>query len=177
MQPVVCLVGPRCVGKTTVGAALARELGWPFSDLDDELAELWARETGAAEAPHAGELLAELGEEAFRDLEARALAALLDAGGPRLLATGGGCVERAENRARLAAVPCLWMSADPGLLQHRLAADAAPRPALGGPDPVAELPDLIARRAPLYAEVAGAAVDLGDAPVEAWVARLAERLA
>ena len=39
----VCLVGLRCAGKSTVGRLLARELGWPFADLDESLAELWGR--------------------------------------------------------------------------------------------------------------------------------------
>ena len=176
MQPVVCLVGPRCVGKTTVGAALAQALGWPFTDLDEELVRVWREDTDAEHWPQAGELLESLGLDAFRALEERALEAILAAGGPRVLATGGGCVERATNRARLLAAKCFWMSADPELLQRRLAADPAPRPGLDGGYAGAELPAQMTRREPLYAEIGGEPIDLADASVGEWVTLLCKRL-
>ena len=33
---IVCLVGLRCAGKSTVGRLLAERLGWPFVDLDED---------------------------------------------------------------------------------------------------------------------------------------------
>lgn len=173
--PAVCLVGLRCSGKTTAGRALAAALGWPFADLDEALARLWAAEAAAEGVPAAGALLAQLGEPAFRALEARALAELLDGPRPIVVATGGGCVETPECRERLAAVRTLWLRAPVEVLQARMAVDPAPRPALlGGGDPAAELLALAARREPLYAAVSAAAVDAAAAP-EVVVAELVAR--
>lgn len=77
----VILAGSPGAGKSSVGPLLARRLGLPFTDLD------------AVVAPNegAGGLLRRVGEEAFRDLEARTLRALLAA--PRqVIALGGGSV-------------------------------------------------------------------------------------
>lgn len=154
---VLALVGPRCSGKTTVGRALAARLGVPFVDLDDELVALAAREGHACAS--AGELLAAVGEPRFRDLEARALAAALAAGETAVLATGGGCVERAESRALLRErARAVLLDEDPAVLVRRLRADPTPRPALEGRDAAAELPAVAARRRPLYLEVARAVV-------------------
>ena len=96
---VVCLVGLRCAGKSVVGACLARRLGVPFADLDRELAADWARTEGRSEAPEAGEILARIGEPPFRELEERTLARLIEAGGPLVLATGGGSIESRQSRS------------------------------------------------------------------------------
>ena len=101
---ILCLVGLRCVGKSAVGERIARDLGAPFADLDDLIAREWARERQpVAEVPHAGEVLARIGVGPFRELEERCLADVLSAGGPRVLATGAGCVESAASRKGLSA--------------------------------------------------------------------------
>ncbi len=148
----VALVGLRGSGKSRVGRLLAEHLGWPFADLDEEL----AREAGAAAA---GEVLSERGEEAFRDLEQEVLARCAAAPGPRVLATGGGVVEREANRRLLAGeLRCVWLVAEPATLLARTAADPSARPALTELAPLAEVELLAERRAPLYGEVAEARV-------------------
>jgi shikimate kinase len=80
---------------------------------------------------------------------------------PTVLATGGGVVEDPTSRALLAGCVCLWLDAPIEVLQARLrAAGAQSRPALGGGDPAAELPDLARRRAAWYGELAHARLDL-----------------
>src|SRR5215469_16165827 len=86
----IFLLGPTATGKSTVGAYVARLLGWRFLDVDTLV------EQGAG--TRVPEIFAREGEAAFRELEA---AALGEAAAERrvVIATGGGIVERAENLA------------------------------------------------------------------------------
>jgi shikimate kinase len=170
----IALIGLRCSGKTSVGEALARRLARPFVDLDREIVAL-ARREGRPE-PSAGELLAAIGEPAFRALEARALRATLDAGTPCVLATGGGVVEQAANRARLAErATCVWLCVPPAELARRMRADPTPRPSLTGAGAVAEIEALAARRDPWFAALAALRVAAGTGPASSVAAEI-ERL-
>ena len=86
------LVGMPGCGKTTVGRALARLSGKPFVDLDEEIVR-------RADKP-IPEIFRTEGEEAFRALEAQALAEICAQSG-QVIATGGGAVLRTENRAAM----------------------------------------------------------------------------
>lgn len=86
------LIGLPGSGKTTVGRLAAERLGLPFSDCDT-LIEV---ETGL----RIPAIFAQQGESGFRAVESRILAALLRED-TRVIATGGGVVESAENRRLL----------------------------------------------------------------------------
>ena len=143
--PNVFLVGPMGAGKSTIGRRLARHFGLAFIDLDDEL----EARTGASV-----KLIFELeGEAGFRARESALLAELAQADG-RLLATGGGTVLDAGNRALLRSRGfVVWLRASVAQQLRRLERDRK-RPLLGGPDRRARLEQLAAERDPLYAEVA-----------------------
>lgn len=86
--PRVLLVGLKHSGKSTVGRALARDLGVAFFDLDDEILSL---------CDYAGtirELYQMVGSSAFRRLEAEAAHALADRSA--VVAAGGGTIENDE---------------------------------------------------------------------------------
>jgi len=88
----VAVIGFMGAGKTTAGAALAERLGWEFADCDAEI----EREAGKPVA----RIFAEDGEPAFRALEERAAARLLQ----RLdvvVSLGGGAVTSPVTRERL----------------------------------------------------------------------------
>lgn len=167
VEPHVTLVGLRCSGKSSVGRALAELLGRPFVDLDEALAERWERPVG--------ELLVWAGPLTFRDLEQHELALRLAPGEASVLSPGGGAVERAASRARLALTRCFWLDAPPEVLGSRLARDPTPRPALLSDDAAGEVAELARRRAPLYAEVAEARLD-ACRPVEELAEEIAARL-
>jgi shikimate kinase/3-dehydroquinate synthase len=80
----VVLVGFMGAGKTTVGAEVARRLGRPFYDIDEEI-----------EAAHGAiwDLFAQQGEPAFREIEARFARDRCAAPEPSVIALGGGAVE------------------------------------------------------------------------------------
>ncbi len=84
----ISLVGMPSCGKTTLGRALARELGRTFVDLDEEI----VRAAGCS----IPEIFEAQGEEGFRALEA-AQAARFGKESGLLISCGGGAVKRAEN--------------------------------------------------------------------------------
>jgi len=148
----VTLVGYRASGKSTAGRLAAERLGWAFVDADRVL-ETRIGVISAYFAAH--------GEAAFREREAELLGELLARGDALVLATGGGVVLRADNRARLLAEGGLvaYLAAPAAVLQARLRRDAGGRPSLTGQPVADEVPALLAQRDPLYREVAGHVLD------------------
>jgi len=80
----IFLVGFMGAGKTSVGLALSRRLGWPFEDLDDRIEEKAGRSIE--------EIFRLLGENAFRDMEHAALRNVCGglSQGAKVVALGGG---------------------------------------------------------------------------------------
>ena len=143
MKPVV-LSGFMGTGKSTAGPRLAARLGVPFVDTDAEIeqaageriADLWKRE----------------GEAAFRAREAALIGELLESGTARVIAVGGGALMApAVRRRAIDAALVVTLSASPEALLARMP-DLATRPNLAGPDPLARAKELLAVRAPAYAE-------------------------
>jgi shikimate kinase len=103
----VFLVGFMGAGKSSAGRALARQLDWPFEDLDERIQ---TREQRSIE-----QIFRESGEPEFRRAEQDALRELLAELGssPRVVALGGGAFVRAENAALLkqAGVPVVFLDA------------------------------------------------------------------
>jgi shikimate kinase len=149
------LIGYRGSGKTTVAAALAGQLGWPWIDADLEL----ERRAGKS----IKQIFAESGEQAFRELESAVIADL--AGGERqIIALGGGAILRDENRQAIAGRgQVVWLQASPATLLERIHADPATaerRPNLTGQGGLAEIRELLAARTPLYAACADLTIDV-----------------
>lgn len=146
-------------GKSTVGSALARRLGYPFVDSDEQV----ERRTGLT----VPEIFAQRGEAAFRAEEKRALAEAATSDGPMVVSVAGGAVLDPDNRRRLReAGLVVWLRAATATLAQRVG-DGHGRPLLGD-DPAAVLAGLYQTRRPLYAEVADVVVDVdGLSPEQA----------
>ncbi len=143
--PNLVLVGPMGAGKTSIGRRLARRFGLAFVDLDHEIEQ----RTGATVAT----IFDCEGEAGFRQRERAVLAAVLE-GERQLVATGGGTVLDAGNRARMRGRGfVVHMHAGVDTQLARLARDRS-RPLLAGDDRRAVLERLAVARAPLYADVA-----------------------
>lgn len=156
---VISLVGARGSGKSTVGRLLAEALGRSFADADAELERVVGKTIPEVFAQH--------GEPAFRALEAEVVAALLEREN-LVLATGGGAVLLEPTRAKLAAAgPVVYLHADAATLHARTAADAdADRPPLTDLPPADEAAAVLARRDPLYRQVATLTVDATAPPAD-----------
>ena len=166
----IILIGLPGSGKTTTGQHIASLLGWPFVDVDDLIER--------AAGKRVERIFAEDGEERFRELECQALAEALKTRRV-VIATGGGCVERAENRALLHGRGWVaYLATDPETAHTRLAqsADEGPvRPLLAGDDPLARMRALLERRERWYRE-ADATVATNGATADAVAARIVARL-
>ncbi|MBR2292690.1 MAG: AAA family ATPase [Clostridia bacterium] len=86
------LVGMPGCGKSTVGKLLAKKMGRPFFDADEEFTAVWGRTPA--------EVIQSEGEDRFRKMEHDILVALGKKSGT-VIATGGGAVTREENYAPL----------------------------------------------------------------------------
>ena len=148
------LIGYRGSGKTTVAAALAKQLGWPWIDADAEL----ERRAGKT----IKQVFADQGEPAFRDLEGVIVADLAAREG-HVIALGGGAVLREENRKALVGRgKIVWLRASPEILLGRISGDETTserRPNLTGQGGLAEIRTLLAARTPRYAACADLTVD------------------
>lgn len=156
MAPRVVLVGPMGAGKTTVAGLLGEAWGVAVRDTDADIEAGTGREIS--------DIFVESGEDAFRDLEAAAVAAAL-AEHDGVLALGGGAVLRPETRDLLAGQTVVFLRV--GL------SDAVKRVGLGVGRPLllgnvrSRIKALLDERTPVYEAVATHAVDTdGRTPAE-----------
>ncbi|HKD45475.1 MAG TPA: shikimate kinase [Candidatus Angelobacter sp.] len=155
----VCLIGFMGAGKTSVGRALGRRLGWPFHDLDEVIENRQGKSVAA--------LFAEDGEPAFRRAESAALEDLLtgkNAGGNLVVALGGGGFVQPYNRSVLAksGVITVLLEAPIDELRRRCVRDGRKRPLAGDE---AQFARLFAERHTTYS-LARVRVDTMNKPVE-----------
>lgn len=164
----IVLVGLMGAGKTTIGRHLAKRCNRQFVDLDHEI----EARTGV-KIP----LIFEIeGESGFRDRESR----LLDEISHRtdlVIATGGGIVERPENREILKhAGIVVYLHVPPRLLYERTRHDTN-RPLLQVADPLKRIEELFTRRDPLYREIADLVINGRGGSVASLVKQLEQELA
>lgn len=161
------LVGPMGAGKSTVGHRLAEALGLRFHDLD----EILSHRAGATIA----EIFDTEGEPGFRRREAVLLDEFTRLTGT-VLATGGGCVVRPENRAILTERGfVVYLKTPVGLQLKRLRHDIE-RPLLQAPDRRERLEALADERNSLYESVADLVVEPGDLSPSESCERILARL-
>lgn len=154
-------------GKSTIGRLLAKELRLPFKDSDKEIEQ----RTGA-DIPWIFDVE---GEQGFREREQAVIAELCDVDG-MVLATGGGAVMRAENRAALRrGGRVVYLHASVEQQVDRTSRDRN-RPLLRAADPGKVLADLLALRDPLYREIADIVVETDERPPRLVVQEILERL-
>ena len=163
----IYLVGMPGAGKTTVGRQLARRLQRCFIDADQEI----EARTGVR-IP----LIFDIeGEQGFRDREARVIADLATQCG-LVVATGGGVILRAENRAALKlGGKVVYLQAVPRLLYERTRLDPN-RPLLQVADPMKKIEELFSLRDPFYREVADIVVNSMGGSVSQLVKQLEKEL-
>ena len=162
----VALVGLPGSGKSAVGAALARRLGWRHVDTDALVEHRAGRSIS--------EVFAEEGESGFRTRELAALREALSGDGPLVLSCGGGLAAQPGAGGLLFDTAwVVWLDAGDTVLLRRLG-DAADRPLLRD-DPVGALQRLREERAAAHVR-AHLRVDVDDWDVEGVVDALVDAL-
>ncbi|TCQ90460.1 MULTISPECIES: shikimate kinase AroL [Rahnella] len=150
-QPIF-MVGARGAGKTTVGSALAKALGYKFVDTDLTL----LRTSGMSVA----DIVEREGWEGFRCRETETLKAIC---APfTVIATGGGVVLAQENRDFMRdAGTVIYLRSPASTLANRL--EDAPledqRPTLTGKPITEEMMEVLNEREALYQQAAHHVVD------------------
>jgi XRE family aerobic/anaerobic benzoate catabolism transcriptional regulator len=141
----IALVGLRGAGKSTLGAALAKELKRPFIELDREI----EREAGIPLA----EVFLLYGQAGYRRIERRCLERLIASQDDLVLSVGGGIVSEPETfRLLLAMCFTVWIKASPEEHMARVVAQGDFRPMKGHVQAMDDLRSILAAREPLYGE-------------------------
>jgi shikimate kinase len=153
----VVLTGFMGTGKSEVGKALAKRLGYIYVDTDTEVEKQRGMKIS--------DIFGAQGEAAFRDMEAEVIRRLSE-GDKLVIATGGGAVLREENMENLrkkGVIVCLNASAEAILNRVNGNSD---RPLLQVEDPLARIREMLAERRPYY-ERADIVMDTEDrSPLE-----------
>ncbi len=156
------LVGFMGAGKSSVGLALSRKLGWPFEDLDQRIQ---AREKRSIE-----QIFKQSGELVFRQLEHAALRSAVEELGTstKILALGGGAFAQANNAALLeeAGLSTVFLDAPVEELFRRCREQQVDRPLRGE---LQEFRRLYEARQPFYVK-AGWRINTAGKDVEAIAA-------
>lgn len=166
LPKTLVLVGMMGAGKSSIGWRLARKLGVPFHDTDQEV----ERAAGCSVA----DIFETWGEKAFRDAERRVVKRLLK-GPVQVISTGDGAFIDEECRRLIkGGATSLWLRADPEILYERVIRRDT-RPLLFDGDAKTILEELVDRRYPIYAK-ADLIVESNDDAHEATVERLIDVL-
>lgn len=164
----IYLVGMPGAGKSTVGKALARQLGLTFVDADQVLIE----QVGASIAT----IFEFEGEAGFRQRESKIIAELC-LRREIVLATGGGAILRDENRSALRANGIvIYLHANLDHLTQRTRHDAR-RPLLSqAGDPRETLKNMLVAREPFYRGVSDLVVETGRQSIGKMVQHIVHAL-
>jgi len=161
------LIGYRCTGKTTVGEALARRLGWNFVDTDRMIVD------------RAGVSIAHMvqmhGWPFFREQE-HEVVKTVSTGDRQVVASGGGIVLDDRNIALMRqSGRIVWLTASEPTIATRMQKDeqtTGSRPTLTGLGRIAEIKAVMAERTPLYEKAADLAVDTNRTTIAAICDRI-----
>ncbi|MGE9269011.1 MAG: shikimate kinase [Verrucomicrobiales bacterium] len=152
VQKNLILIGFMGSGKSTIGHALSKALGYPHLDTD----ELIVREAGLS----IPEIFERHGEEHFRELETATLRGLRGKT-HQIISTGGGIIGRPENRALLQELGyVVWLSARPEEILQRTSRNSN-RPLLQTENPLETIHTLLSARLPHYEKTAHLKVETG----------------
>ncbi len=141
----IALLGLRGAGKSTLGAMLAEDLGFPFIEL--------SREIGQFAGCSSAEIQALYGQNAYRRYERRALEEAIQLHQEAVIAIPGGLVsDPATFNILLSHCTSVWLSADPQDHMSRVVAQGDTRPMAASREAMADLKSILAGRAAFYSK-------------------------
>ena len=141
----VALVGLRGAGKSTLGAMLAEDLGFPFVELSREIEQF----AGCS----ISEIQALYGQSAYRRYERRALEEAVQIYPEAVIAMPGGIVsDPATFNLLLAHCTTVWLQARPEDHMKRVTAQGDTRPMAASREAMQDLKNILAGRAAFYSK-------------------------
>ena len=163
----IVLVGFMGSGKSTVARVLQQRIGYELVDMDQIIEDRAGKPISR--------IFEEDGEDVFRGMESGLLRELaMDGKEDRIISTGGGVVEREENRALLGKIGyVVWLKVTPATVLDRTSRSKN-RPLLQTEDPEGRVLELMARREPLYGEVADLTLETEGLEVDEVMAGILE---
>lgn len=161
-RPIV-LIGPMAVGKSAIGHQLAQQLGAPFVDTDAVI---------VAGHGSIADIFACRGEHAFREIEARTVAGVVDAaaGTGTVISLGGGAVLDSGTQQVLGNCTVVYLECDASTVAGRIARNSS-RPLLAG-DAMGRWTTMFATRQPVYERLADITLDVRHGSVSELGGRL-----
>jgi XRE family aerobic/anaerobic benzoate catabolism transcriptional regulator len=158
----IALVGLRGAGKTTLGRALAAELGTPFVELDREI----EREAGVG----LSEVFMLYGQAGYRRIERRRLERTIGEHPEMVMSVGGGIVSEPETY-NLLLVNCytVWVRASPTEHMARVVAQGDLRPMQGNAEAMGDLTRILDAREPLYRKADTTLDTSGERPEQSLI--------
>ena len=141
----VALIGLRGAGKSTLGAMLAEDLGFPFVELSREIEKF----AGCS----ISEIQGLYGQNAYRRYERRALEEAIQIYPEAVIATPGGIVSDPANfNLLLAHCTTVWLQAEPEDHMKRVVAQGDTRPMAASREAMGDLKSILAGRAAFYSK-------------------------
>ena len=141
----VALIGLRGAGKSTLGAMLAEDLGFPFVELSREIEKF----AGCS----VSEIQALYGMNAYRRYERRALEEAIQIYPEAVIATPGGLVsDPATFNQMLSHCTTVWLQADAEDHMKRVQAQGDLRPMAASKQAMEDLKSILAGRAAFYSK-------------------------
>lgn len=138
----IALVGIMGVGKSTIGSRLAKKLGKPFFDSDQEVEK-------ASGGYSVSAIYDQWGEQAFREAERNVIQRLLKTEPVHVLSTGEGAFIDAATRSLLQdKTITVWLKSDVKTLVSRVQRKVRPQLQEGDPETILET--LVQERYPIY---------------------------
>jgi shikimate kinase len=161
-RPVV-LIGPMAVGKSAIGHQLAQQLGVPFVDTDAVI---------VAAHGSIADIFAGRGEHAFREIEARTVADVVEAaeGTTTVVSLGGGAVLDSGTQQLIGRCTVVYLECDADTVAGRIARNSG-RPLLAG-DAMGRWTAMFATRKPVYERLADITLDVRHGSVSELGRRL-----
>ncbi len=160
----IALVGLRGAGKSTLGAMLAKDLGFPYIEMSHQIEQF----AGCSVA----EIQALYGMNAYRRYERRALEETIQTYPEAVIATPGGLVsEPATFNELLNNCTTVWLQADAEDHMRRVQAQGDLRPMAASREAMQDLKGILAGRNAFYSK-AQYKVDTSAQPLQATFERL-----
>lgn len=141
----IALVGLRGAGKSTLGASLAKALGYQFVELNQVIEQQAGCDVAQIHIRH--------GANVYRQHERDALKQTLDANPKLVLATPGGMVsDTAALAVLLKRCTTIWLQATPEEHMSRVLAQGDKRPMMGNREAMQDLRNILKEREAFYAK-------------------------